>query len=139
MNAPLIALVTGTVLGALALLHVYRGVAGVGGGVAIPEVEGRPLFVPSRLSCFAVAAALALAALLVLWRGGHVALPLPGVVSTLGSAGVGIAFVLRAIGDFRLVGFSKKIRGTRFATWDTRLFSPLSLAIGCCSLLVAFS
>ena len=36
---------------------------------------------------------------------------------------------LRAVGDFRMVGFWKTVRDTPFARWDTRLFSPLCVAI----------
>jgi catechol 2,3-dioxygenase-like lactoylglutathione lyase family enzyme len=46
-------------------------------------------------------------------------------------------FLLRAVGDFRLVGFFKRVRGTPFARWDTRLFSPLCVALGLASLWVA--
>ena len=134
------AVAVGLVLSALALLHVYWGVGGISGpSVAVPEVDGRPLFTPTRLSCFAVAAALVLAAFLVLSRGGIVASPLPPAWTKVGAAGVGAVFVLRAIGDFRLVGFFKRVRGTPFARWDTRLFSPLCLAIGLASLWVALA
>jgi hypothetical protein len=40
------------------------------------------------------------------------------------------AAFLRSVGDFRLVGFFKRVRGTRFARYDSLLFSPLSLALG---------
>lgn len=140
MEVRFVALVTGLILASLGLLHVYWGVAGVrGDSVVVPEVDCRPLFQPGRTACFVVAAALGVAAVLVLWRGGLVHLSLPAQASTAGSAAVGAAFLLRAIGDFRLVGFTKKVRGTRFAAWDTRLFSPLCLFLGACSLLVAFS
>ena len=39
-------------------------------------------------------------------------------------------FVLRSIGEFKYVGFFKKIKNTEFATADTKLFSPLCLFIG---------
>jgi Protein of unknown function (DUF3995) len=128
------------ILGVLALLHTYWGIVGVSGrSIALPEIDGKPTFMPSRLACFSVASALALAALLVLWRGGLVSAPVSMAVTTVGTIGVGVVFVLRAIGDFRLVGFFKRVRGTPFATWDTRLFSPLSLALGLSSLWVALS
>ena len=57
----------------------------------------------------------------------------------VGTLVVAAAFLLRAIGDFRLVGFFKRVRNTRFAAWDTRLFSPLSLGIGIASFWVALS
>ena len=126
------------VLAALSLLHVLWGVGGIAGtSAALPESDGKPLFVPSRFACFAVALALALAAGLVAWRGGVMAAPLPPLLVHVGCLGVGAVFVLRAIGDFRFVGFFKRVRGTRFAWWDTRLFSPLCLALGTGSLWVA--
>lgn len=39
-------------------------------------------------------------------------------------------FLLRAIGDFRYVGFTKTVRSTIFAAYDTKIFTPLSLTIG---------
>lgn len=44
-------------------------------------------------------------------------------------------FILRSIGDFKYVGFFKKIRSTSFAKNDTRFISPLCLAIGLAGLL----
>lgn len=38
-------------------------------------------------------------------------------------------FLLRAIGEFKYVGFFKTVKKTDFAKWDTKLFSPLCLAI----------
>jgi len=39
-------------------------------------------------------------------------------------------FILRAIGEFKYVGFFKKIKNTEFAKADTKIFSPLCLIIG---------
>ena len=36
-------------------------------------------------------------------------------------------FLVRTVGDYKYVGFFKKIRNTRFAINDTKLFSPLCL------------
>ncbi len=51
---------------------------------------------------------------------------------------LGVAFLVRAVGEGRLVGFTKRVRGTSFARWDTRLFSPLCLAISYAGLWLAF-
>jgi hypothetical protein len=135
-----LAIAVATVLAALCALHVHWGIGGVGGpSVALPEVDGRPLFIPSRFACFAVAAALAGASYLLLSRGGVVSSPFPAPWIQAGTLGVGAVFVLRAIGDFRVCGFFKRVHGTPFAVWDTRLFSPLSLAIGLASLWVAIA
>lgn len=119
------------ILAALALLHVWWGIVGVSGrSIALPEVDGRPVFQPSRLASFAVAAALGLACALVLAHGGVLPPLLSPSLTQIGTVGVGVVFLLRAIGDFRLVGFFKRVRGTPFARWDTRLFSPLCLVLG---------
>lgn len=39
-------------------------------------------------------------------------------------------FIIRAIGEFKYVGFFKKVKNTKFAKADTTLFSPKCLAIG---------
>lgn len=41
-------------------------------------------------------------------------------------------FLLRALGDFKYVGFFKKIRHTNFAKMDTKYYTPLCLAIALC-------
>jgi hypothetical protein len=46
-------------------------------------------------------------------------------------------FLFRAAGEFKLVGFSKSVRGTAFATWDTWLFSPLCVLLGAGFLVIA--
>lgn len=128
------------ILAAIAALHVYWGIVGVRGrSAALPEVDGRPVFVPTRAACFGVAAALAVAACVLLAKGGHLALPGTRWLGTAGSATVGVVLVARAIGDFRYVGFFKRVRGSRFATLDSLLFSPLCLTLGAGALWVALS
>jgi hypothetical protein len=46
-------------------------------------------------------------------------------------------FILRAIGDFKYMGFFKKIKNTKFGQNDTKYFAPLCLIIGILTLLVA--
>ena len=59
-----------------------------------------------------------------------VSLALPGVVVALAGlhavwALTGAALLLRVVGDFRYVGLCKRVRGTRFAARDTRVYTPL--------------
>lgn len=49
-----------------------------------------------------------------------------------------IIFLLRAMGDFRYVGFFKRIKNTVFAKADTKWFSPLCLVLGVLGLLFQF-
>jgi Protein of unknown function (DUF3995) len=124
----------GVALGAafafLAALHVVWAFGGTwGAGAAIPETGGRRSFALSRFATLALAAALA-AAVIVLARAELILTSAPPWASRWPAAALGVAFLLRSMGDFRLVGFFKSISGTRFARWDTRLYSPLCLLLG---------
>ena len=114
----------------LAALHIHWACGGsFGKAVAVPEWQGRPAFTPSRLATWAVAAGLIVCALLVAALAQWCLLPLPrGLLDGLGYA-LAALFLLRAIGEFRLVGFFKRVRGTRFARLDTLFYSPLCLGI----------
>lgn len=47
-----------------------------------------------------------------------------------------LIFILRAVGDFKYVGFFKEIKTTEFANLDTNFYSPLCLVIGFIGLIV---
>ncbi len=96
---------------------------------AVPSLEGRPLFVPSRGATLTVAAVLLLFALLVAATGGLVAARLPQAALAGLSYGLALGLVARAVGEFRYVGFFKRVRGTRFARLDTLVYSPLCLLL----------
>ena len=128
MNA--LALGVAVVFAVLAGFHVYWLFGGkAAGSAAIPEVDGRPAFVPGAVATLGVVLALTGCAVLTLALGGWMGLPLPERWTTGLGYAMAAAFFLRAIGEFRLVGFFKRVRGTRFARWDTWLFSPLCLAL----------
>jgi len=126
-----VAIAVSAVLAGLSGLHVYWAFGGQGGRRgAIPELDGKPLFRPGRGGTLGVAILLAGAGALVLERaavGPHV---VPAVVSLWGTRGVAAAPIGRAIGDFNYVGFFKRRKATGFAGLDTRLYSPLALALG---------
>ena len=63
--------------------------------------------------------------------------PVPSGLVRFAMYALATVFLLRAIGDFRLVGFSKRVRGSRFARLDTLVYSPLCLAIAAGVLVVA--
>lgn len=56
-------------------------------------------------------------------------MPVPRVLLTWSAYALSLGLFLRAIGEFRLVGFFKRVRGTRFAQLDTLAFSPLCLLL----------
>lgn len=123
------------VLFLLSSLHVYWALGGrLGLSAALPQREpgGPPAFVPGAPITFAVAAVLALGGVVALGLGGYLQPQLVPDSWLRALAGAGaVAFAARAVGDFRLVGFFKRVRGTRFARWDSALHSPL------CALLAA--
>lgn len=119
-----------TVLAALGGLHIFWACGGTWGvRVAVPEVSGRLALVPSKRATLLVALALFAASGVALLRGFFLFSSFPGSPAHWASVLLGLVFLVRAVGDFRLIGFFKRVRGTAFATWDTRLFSLLSAAL----------
>jgi len=136
-------IVAGTLAG-IGVLHVYwalGGIAGIvraGAGAVIPEVSGRPAFTPGPGVTLAVAALLEIAAALVALQGKLLAINgLPPALIRVGALGVAVVLAARGIGDFRLVGLFKRVRGTRFARLDSRFYSPLCLALAAGIVVVA--
>jgi len=133
---------------ALSVLHVYWALGGtVGLRAAIPERpsgggdsanEGGLVKAlhPTVAMTLLVAGALATVSSLVSLRAGLFG-PARSDWSLRWSLGaIALILLARAVGDLRLVGFFKRIRGTRFATLDSWLYSPLCvvLALGIASL-----
>jgi uncharacterized protein DUF3995 len=132
-----LALATSVVLLALSLLHVYWAAGGRRGiDAVIPTQGGRRTLTPSRLATLTVAAALAVAALIAVGATGMLGAVAPEWLIRTGLVVLAAVFGLRAVGDFRLIGFTKRVKGTRFARLDTRVFSPLcvGLAVACAAL-----
>lgn len=107
--------------------------------MTVPAVDDKRVFHPSPIATGVVALALLIAALIVLGRlhlGGAF---LPPSIFHAGTRSLALVFFLRAIGEFRFVGFFKRIRDTRFAYWDTRLFSPLCLLMSMLAFWLAYT
>jgi Protein of unknown function (DUF3995) len=126
-----VALSVSAVFAALSGLHAYWAFGGHRGRrTAIPELNGKPLFRPGVGGTLLVAGLLALAGMLVLERAGIGPGLFPPTVRLWGTRGVAAALIGRAVGDFNHVGFFKRRATTVFAGMDTRLYSPLALALG---------
>jgi len=104
---------------------------------AVPSVDGRPLFVPSTRATVMVGLVLLSFAALVAATGGLLPLGVPDVVLAWLSYGLALGLLLRAIGEFKYVGFFKRVRGSRFARMDTLVYSPLCLLLAAGTALVA--
>ncbi len=123
----------------LGLIHVYWAFGGKGASEAVlPTVDGKLAFNPSAFLTLLVASALFIAMLIILGQIGFLGLFVPSVIFYYGTLFISIVFFLRSIGEFRLVGLFKKIKNTKFAYWDTVLFSPLCLLISIIAFLLLF-
>ena len=128
------------VFAGLSLIHLYWLFGGRFGQLAaIPEVDGKLVFQPSTLATLVVTIGLALCAVVIAGTAGMLAVPLSQPALAWLTRGLAVVLLLRAIGDFRLVGFCKRIRHTRFARLDTIIYSPLCLALAIGAGIVGFA
>lgn len=125
-----------TVLG---LLHFYWAAGGsLGGGAAIPSVAGEKIFTPSTFASTVVGLLLLLGMYAFVGRIGYLTFGFPSWLFRTGTTMIAVLFLLRAIGEFRYVGFFKSIKDSEFAGWDTYLFSPLCLFIAVSAFFVSY-
>ena len=137
------------VFAALSLLHAYWAFGGKFGiDAAVPERPGRPgggderpvkAFKAPFSATLLVAGVLASVSVLVSLRAGLFAPVISHWSLRWSIIAIAIALLARAVGDFNLVGFFKRTRGTVFARLDTWLYSPLCVGLGLGLLKVAFS
>jgi hypothetical protein len=124
------ALAAWLILTALGILHFYWAAGGVfGKDAAIPTKDGLPLFSPAPIGTAVVGLALFATAALVAVKIGWIAAPGFARPVHVCLWLLAILFLLRAIGDFRYVGFFKRVRDSRFAKLDTAVYSPLCLIL----------
>lgn len=133
----LLAILEGSLFLFLSLLHFYwafGGKRGFSDGLPTNE-QGVRVLNPTKLDSTVVAVALLFFSLYYLnlvfkW------LELARGLQKYAGWGIAFVFLLRAIGDFKYVGFFKKIRKTGFGRKDTRYFSPLCLIISILAVLL---
>ena len=123
---------------ALALWHFRMALSPTGGvSGAVPSESGKPLFVPSVRATVAVGVVLLGFACLVAATAGLVEVGLPVRVLSWFCYALALGLLARAVGEFKYVGFFKRVRGSRFARLDTLLYSPLCLLLAVGVALVA--
>ncbi|MET2826549.1 DUF3995 domain-containing protein [Mesorhizobium shangrilense] len=112
--------------------HFYWGLGGrVAADLALPQREdGSPVIEMASLGAVAVGLVLVLVLWLVLGLAGRVHLPLPQSWLRAGGILWAVIFAARALSWSRYVGLFKRVRTTRFARYDTLLYSPLCLVLG---------
>lgn len=133
----IIGILLATIFAILGALHVYWVFGGKSSSESvIPSVGGKLVFNPSPFATMLVALALFTAMFVILGQTGFLGSLIPKKLFYFGTITISLLFFLRAIGEFRLVGFFKTINDTKFAYWDTWLFSPLCLLISIMSFLL---
>jgi len=126
---------TGTLLSitffTISIIHIYWGLGGKWGTkAAIPTTAAKAaLFKPGPISCFTVALTILGFGILVLNKTKLISLNLPHLIIDYGLYALALIFILRAIGDFKYIGFTRKINNTLFARMDQKYYSPLCLLI----------
>ena len=124
-----LAIVIATIFIFLALLHIFWLFGGQWGmNAAVPtDLSGRRIFNPTRVGTLLVAIGLLIFAWVNLCAIGVLDVPIDAKHIRYGMYIVSGIFLLRFIGDMKLVGIFKKYRKTPFARKDTYFYSPLCL------------
>jgi len=142
MSLPLI--IALAIIAFAAAFHLHWALGGrLGFSVSLPQrPDGSPVLAHRigwwRPAAGAVAIALLLLGALALAAEGQLALPLPPMLVRAALGLAGAAFILRALLPTPWTGFFKRIRGTRWARYDSWLYSPLFLLLGAALVAIAF-
>lgn len=128
----------------ISLLHfywVFGGTWGLSG--AMPEKFKVDFFNPNRkwtmkISTLIVALGLLLFAYITYSNTPGFVSMIPTNLVRYGMMAIAGIFLIRAIGDFNMVGFFKKQDGSEFSEKDSRFYAPLCVVIGVVSLLILY-
>ena len=116
----------------IAIIHFYW----TGGGKwglekALPtKINGEKALEPRKIDCIMVGVWFGIFAFIYLLKPGLISVPLPSWLIIYSTWIIPSIFILRAIGDFKYVGFFKSIKSTVFGKTDTKWLSPFCLLIG---------
>ena len=115
----------------LSLLHFYWA---FGGKWAFEKVlptnsDGLKLLSPTTTDSVIVGLGLLFFSLFYLFTFKTLKNKYLRLLKNIGSWAIPILFLVRAVGDFKYLGFFKEVHGTEFAQLDTMLYSPLCLAV----------
>jgi len=126
-----------TVLG---LWHLYWAFGGSFlKSAAIPSTENSdssapddPVFEPGPRLTALVGLAILTMTIPVAGAGRLIPSPIPAAILPWMCFGLAAIFLFRAIGDFKYVGFFKRVKSSSFSRYDTFVYSPLCcfLALG---------
>lgn len=136
----ILGLVNSLVFMVISAVHFYWAFGGISGlNAALPEGEnGKMPLKPSALMTIVVAVIFLSVSIFFGQKAGLLDFSFPVLLETYGLSAIGIVLLIRAIGDFKYVGFFKKIKNTRFGILDSAYYSPLCLVLSINSFLIAY-
>jgi hypothetical protein len=122
-------------------LHFYWGVGGKWGKDAtIPtNANNQKVLHPKLTACFVVGFGLLAIGLFILIKVNVIHFVLWNWLSNCGLRPASALFILRAVGEFKYVGFFKKVKHSTFAAKDTKYYSPLCLTLGVLMMVIALN
>lgn len=122
----------------LGIIHFNWAIGGkFGFSESLPTKEnGERVLNPKMADSIIVGLGLTIFGLFYLLKAGIVEINLPEWIMKYGGWIIPSIFLLRAIGEFKYIGFFKKVKKTDFGKLDTKFFSPLCLFIGLCGLII---
>lgn len=143
----LLGFVLATILILISTLHLYWAFGGRWGANAVIPIAfenandsiGIPLFRPGPIATTAVAILLLMAAFVSLNAADILETPMSGTPIKIAIWIIAGAFLLRGVGDFRYMGITKRVRGTRFAKMDSLLFTPLCFLLSVLAIAIGIS
>lgn len=127
----MIALLLSIVFFILSLIHFHWALGGsMGFDAALPTDEnGQRILNPRKIDSTVVGIGLGAFGLFYLCHSDIILCDLPVWMSKVGLWLIPVIFLIRGIGDFKYIGLFKKVKGTTFATMDTKLYTPLCWVI----------
>jgi hypothetical protein len=122
----------------ISIIHFYWAFGGIKGlNKALPTDEkGERVLNPGKIETSVVGLGLLFFAFYYLTKIGAFEIELPKLIIDHSGWIISSIFILRAIGEFKYVGFFKEIKNTEFGKFDTKYFSILSLTIGIIGILI---
>ncbi len=116
----------------IGLFHFYWVVGGeFGFEASLPTKEnGERVLNPKKVDSAIVGIGFTAFGLFYVLQWGLIEYNLPEWALKYGGWIIPAIFILRSIGEFKYVGFFKRIKLTNFGKLDTKFFSPLCFGIG---------
>ncbi len=126
------------ILAGLGIIHFNWVIGGkFGFAESLPTKEsGERVLNPKSFDSAIVGMGLIAFAIFYVFKSGLVEYNLPEWIMKYGSWIIPMIFLLRAIGEFKYLGFFKSVKKTDFGKLDTKLFSPLCLAMAILGILI---